>query len=322
MKSERKNASRFGREPVIGKTGKPIVPKMARGQIAIVEFLRRNRYATFKDIHAFVGGDKTTVRRNIRILKATHVAYIKVCDQHAKERNLSRPILYELDKNGIAYFTGDPKRAIERPPSVNFDHAALASHATAQLEIGINGCPYARLITWPEIKASKNIPKRTAELERPFGIPYFDPEASDDKTPDLVWGVANRHANGDAPVCGIELTLPDRKKFRFLDWEADTGSESENVVRSKFRAWLIIEESLDYQLHFGFPKGSFFVPFLCDRLYQTDRVKWLMDILSDMTGGKGSKLLMFMRFKRDGTPGYVFNEPWERVGHDPIILSQ
>ena len=47
----------------------------------------------------------------------------------------------------------------------------------------------------------------------------------------------------------------------------------------------------------------------------------MMDELNRITSGLGSKTLIFKVASPDSAPGYLFGEPWERVGYDPIILS-
>jgi hypothetical protein len=89
-----KRSSRFARAAVIGKTGRPIVPIMTDRQKELLRFLERNRYATFNDLHAFLRGDGKTLRRNIRIMKAEHIGYIRVCQQDEYERNLRRAIAW------------------------------------------------------------------------------------------------------------------------------------------------------------------------------------------------------------------------------------
>ena len=48
----------------------------------------------------------------------------------------------------------------------------------------------------------------------------------------------------------------------------------------------------------------------------------MMDELDRITDGRGSKTLIFKVANRESAPGYLFNEPWERVGYDPITLSK
>jgi hypothetical protein len=121
------------------------------------------------------------------------------------------------------------------------------------------------------------------------------------------------------------LDLADRKKFRFFPGiEADTGTEPITVsdfertsIFSKFKAYLAVEAAETYRTHFGFP--IFFVPFVTT---SASRMRSMMDELNRITDGRGSKMLIFKVANRDGAPGYLFREPWERVGHEPIALSK
>jgi hypothetical protein len=296
--------------------GKPVQAVMTERQMQLLAFLERNRYATFDDIHAFLSGDPTALRYTIRVLKAKPNCYIKVCDQHAAERNLRRKIAYELDKRGIDFLRESGKLIADRRYVRNFTHAALASHATASIEAGINAVPNARLISWAEILSSQNMPAETKRLDHPAGM----------RTAYDVEGVVfEKTVRADSPPFGIVLDLDDRKKFRFFPGiEADTGTEpiaisnfERTSIFSKFKAYLAIEASETYRAHFGFP--IFFVPFVTT---SAPRLRSMMGELDRITGGRGSKTLIFKIANQDSAPGYLFHEPWERVGHNPITLSK
>ena len=311
-----KRISRFGSDPVLNGSGKPVQAVMTERQTQLLAFLERNRYATFDDIHAYLSGDPTALRYTIRVLKAKPNAYIKVCDQHVEERNLRRKIAYELDKRGIEFLRENGRVITDRRYVRNFAHAALASHATASIEAGISAAPNARLITWSEILASQNLPAATKRMEHPTGmrIAY-----------EIEGIVCEKTVRADSPPFGIVLDLADRKKFRFFPGvEADTGTEPITVsdfertsIFSKFKAYLAVEAAETYRTHFGFP--VFYVPFVTT---SASRMRSMMEELDRITDGRGSKMLIFKVANRESTPGYLFGEPWERVGHDPIVLSK
>jgi hypothetical protein len=296
--------------------GRPVQAVMTERQMQLLDFLERNRYATFDDIHAYLGGDPTALRYTIRVLKAKPNAYIKVCDQHAEERNLRRKLAYELDKRGIDFLRESGKLIPDRRYVRNFTHAALASHATASIEAGISAAPHARLISWPEILASQNMPAATKRMEHPAGmrIAY-----------EIGGIVREKTVRADSSPFGVMLDLADRKKFRFFPGiEADTGTEPITVsdfertsIFSKFKAYLAVEAAETYRTHFGFP--IFFVPFVTT---SASRMRSMMDELNRITDGRGSKMLIFKVASRDSAPGYLFGEVWERVGHDPMVLSK
>ena len=137
----------------------------------LLAFLERNRYATFDDLFAYLRGDPTALRYTIRVLKAKPNCYIKVCDQHAEERNLRRKVAYELDKRGVELLRENGMLIPDRRYVRNFTHAALASHATGSIEAGISAALNARLITWSEILSSQNMPAETKRMEHPAGMP-------------------------------------------------------------------------------------------------------------------------------------------------------
>jgi hypothetical protein len=311
-----KRISRFGSDPVLNREGKPILPVMTDRQMRLLSFLQRNRYATFDDIHAFLAGDPTALRRTIRVLKGKPTNYIKVCDQHAEERNLRRKVAYELDKNGVEYLRRNGAHIPDRSYARNFTHAALASHVTASIEAGIASAPNARLISWAEILSSKAMPETTKRLDYPTAMRvsyHVDGE------------VFEKSVRADSHPFGIELAIDDRKKFRFFPGiEADLGTEpiattnfERTSIFSKFMAYLAIEHAETYRSHFGFP--IFFVPFVTT---SEPRMRTMMDELDRITHGRGSKMLIFKRADRHGAPGYLFSEPWQRVGHNPITLAK
>lgn len=311
-----KRISRFGNEPVLNDDGNPVRAVMTERQKQLLAFLERNRYATCDDIYAYLKGDRTALRRTIRVLKAPPNSYIKVCDQHAKERNLRQKIAYELDRRGIEYLRETGKLIPDRRDVRNFTHAALASHATGSIDAGIAAAPYARFITWPEILSSQNMPAATKRMEYPAGMPIAY----------TIDGVMHQKTvRADSPPFGIVLTIDDRKKFRFFPGvEADTGTEpivvsdfARTSIFSKFMAYLAIEANETYRTHFGFP--IFFVPFVTT---SAPRMRSMMAELDRITGGRGSKMLIFKVANRAGAPGYLFNEPWERVGYEPITLAK
>lgn len=311
-----KRTSRFGNDPVINDEGKPTVATLTERQVRLLSFMERNRYATFDDIHAYLKGDATALRYSIRVLKAKPNCFIKVCDQHAEERNLRRKVAYELDKRGIEHLRKCGSLIPDRAYVRNFTHAALASHATASIETGIDAAANARLISWSEILSSQSMPERTRRSEHPAGLRT---------TYDVGGVVYEKTVRADSPPFGIVLSVGDDKKFRFFPGiEADTGSEPIAVsnfertsIFSKFKAYLAIEANETYRTHFGFP--IFFVPFVTT---SATRVRSMMDELARMTHGRGSKSLIFKVANRDGAAGYLFDEPWERVGYDPLTLSK
>ena len=312
-----KRNSRFGNDAILNADGKPVHAVLTQRQLRLLDFLERNRYATFNDIHSYLKGDPTALRYSIRVLKAKPNCYIKVCDQHVEERNLRRKVAYELDRRGIEHLRQSGKAVVDRSYVRNFTHAQLASHATASIETGIADAENARLISWAEILKSEAMPATTKQLQSPAGL-HTRYEAG---------GVTfEKTVRADSLPFGIELRVEEgRKKFRFFPGiEADMGTEPIAVTNfertsifAKFKAYLSIEAAAAYKTHFGFP--NFFVPFLTT---SASRMNAMMSELERITHGVGSKALVFKVANQEGMPGYLFAEPWARVGYDPIILSK
>ena len=233
------------------------------------------------------------------------------CQQHlgqAKVRKGREVMPLALNRTGTI--------VTERRYARNFTHAALASHATASIEAGIAAAPNARLISWAEILRTEFMPAATKRAEHPNGVPAIYRVEGE---------LIQKTVFADSRPFGIELLTDDRRKFRFFPGvEADMGTEpitttnfKRTSIFSKFMAYLNIEADETYRSHFGFP--IFFVPFVTN---DETRMRSMMAELDRMTQGRGSKTIIFKVARADGSPGYLFTEPWQRVGYGEIILSR
>jgi hypothetical protein len=307
---KQKRTDRLGQAPVIGARGKPKVPLMNERQKQLLLFIAHNRFVAFPEIWSHFGGDQYALRDNLRLFRASNVGFIKPCDQDVQDRNPLRPVHYEIADRGVTYLVKEELLSSEpgQKRITNFKHALLGVHATTSLHTGIKDCPHAALLPWDVLEA--NVPPETLALDYPFGIPCtFDNRTS--------------HAHADTPPFAIRLELPDETKTRYFPgFEADTGSKNRPQMEEQFSKYLDIERNHQYVEHFGFKKFRFYVPFVVKNLYQVNRIKWLQEIILDLTDKKGSKTILLQEYDEKGEPGYLFKRPWQRAGHPPFELSK
>jgi hypothetical protein len=95
-------------------------------------------------------------------------------------------------------------------------------------------------------------------------------------------------------------------------------------IAKKFAAYMAIAEQGLHRSHFGFP--NFFVPFVTT---SARRLASMTDLLGRLTGGRGSKILLFKTFPSFTSPerppapsGHMLADPWQRVGFPPLPLDR
>ena len=176
-----------------------------------------------------------------------------------------------------------------------------------------------RLIGWDDILNSKNLPKETRRSPKPYAIPI---SAIVDGRP------IDMRIAADGTPFGVERVTDGRRYYFFCPGvEADCGTEpvdTSDFVRSsiykKLALYLAIEGQGVHRTHFGFP--NFYVPFITTN---PTRLTSMMKVLERITGGVGSKIILFKTFSvftsyEIPTPpsGHMLTEDWQRVGHPPF----
>jgi hypothetical protein len=136
------------------------------------------------------------------------------------------------------------------------------------------------------------------------------------------------HIAADGHPFGIERPAAGRRVFFFCPGvEADCGTEpidTSDFQRSslfkKFLLYLAVDAQDIARSHFGFP--SFYVPFVTTN---AARVTSMMKVLERVTGGAGSKNILFKTFpaftsfeKPRPPSGHMLTEDWHRVGYPPF----
>ena len=174
-----------------------------------------------------------------------------------------------------------------------------------------------RLISWPEIL--QGLPDETRRSQKPYSIPV---------TATIDAGPISTHAAADGQPFGIMRTIGDRPVYFFCPGiEADCGTEpvdTSDFQRSslyrKFVLYLAIEAQGVHRAHFGFP--NLYVPFVTTN---AARLASMMRLLERITGGAGSKTILFKTFPAftsfEPPPppsGHMLTDDWQRVGHPPF----
>ena len=136
------------------------------------------------------------------------------------------------------------------------------------------------------------------------------------------------HAAADGHPFGAARLIDGKPAYYFCPGiEADCGTEpvdasdfARSSIYKKFVLYLAVEAQGIHRSHFGFP--NFYVPMITTN---ETRVRSMMDVLSRVTGGTGSKIFLFKTFpaftsfeKPCPPSGAMLTEDWQRVGYPPF----
>ena len=197
----------------------------------------------------------------------------------------------------------------------------MVSEITASIELGTRERGHVRLIPWQEILANEHTPRSTRKSPSPASIPVAFSMRGEPHAVNLT---------ADAQPFGLERKIGGEHSYLFFPGiEADCGTEpldasdaDRSSIAKKFAAYIAVAEQGIYRSHFGFP--NFFVPFIAST---NARMHSMMRLLEKMTDGRGSKMFLFKTFPAfttfDPPPkagGHMLCEPWQRVGHAPLLL--
>lgn len=305
--------SRWTREPTL-RDGKPRKVPITARDVEILKALHRHRYLQSDDIHALVGGSYVSIRKRLNLLSRKPNLLINRPHQQRENANANYTrLVYELDTAGATILR---EQGLSVPPKThhrNFPHELMVNRIMASIEIGAREAS-ARLIRWPDIIASENMPRRTREANRPTQIPY-DREA---------------HIEADGAPFGLQI---GGSYMFFPGVEADCSTEpittsdyERSSIYRKFEAYLTIIQDEIYRSHFGFP--VMYVPFFFPTIARNESA---MHLLERMTETKPSlrRYFLFKTFptltsfgKQAPATGHVFTEPFARVKYAPFTLAK
>jgi hypothetical protein len=316
--------SRWSRDPVVGSSGNAVVARPTDRDIEIFKLLVRFRYLPSDYIHAFVGGNEKALSHRLNLLSRKPNLYLARPHQQRQCADANyRHLIYELDERGRRTLRERALSFLPKSYHHNFTHEVMVAQITASIELGTRATPGVRLITWPEIIAHETTPLVTRNAAAPATIRVSYELRGERRCDDIA---------ADARPFGLERIIDAKRSYLFFPGiEADCATEpidASDTVRSsiakKFAAYLAIAEQGVFRTHFGFP--NFFVPVITTG---TARMESIMQLLGRLTGGRGSKMILFKTFPTLTSPdkppppnGHMLTAPWQRVGFPPLCLDR
>ena len=313
-------SSRWGHAPIRSKDGTPRVASVTERDIeGIFRPLSRYRYLPADYVHAFAGGSLDYLINRLGLLSREPNCFVsRPHQQRANAGANHRRLIYELADKGWALMQERGAVRDRTRAPFNFAHELMTSQLMASVELGARECA-VRLIPWPEILRSPNLPDATRAALKPYNIPV---------TATTDAGVISTHVVADGQPFGIARAAGDKTVYFFCPGiEADCGTEpvdTSDFQRSslyrKFVLYLAIEAQGIHRAHFGFP--NLYVPFVTTN---TARLVSMMKVLERLTGGAGSRTFLFRTFpaftsfeKPPAPSGQMLTADWQRVGHPPF----
>lgn len=299
-------------------TGKRILPTV--GDAKLFQLLNRYRYLRSSHLIALKGGSAGYLKHRLGDLyheaNTPHGGpYLNRPEQRLQYANffyLSE--IYENTPRAEAFLKQyglfDPLAVAvlhqgRTGPHHQFSHDLMCSDILSSVELGARQAGID-LITWPTVLA--RAPEKTQNAISPFTF-HVDGGAI---TPDGFFGL--RHADG-ARFFALEAdraTMPLRR----------LTSEGRSI-KEKFTRYLKISRDKLYKSHLGI--GSLLVLIVT---LNAEHMKNMLDLVKELTDGKGSPLFMFKTmsalgdFMKSPPPmPEIFEEPWLRAGFPPFSLK-
>jgi hypothetical protein len=320
LAASRKRNSRWDHAPILDRSGTPKLAAITERDIeGIFNPLIRYRYLPVDYLHAFAGGSLDYLVNRLNLLAREPNRYVaRPQQQRANAAANHRRLTYELADKGWRLMQERGVACERSRAPANFAHELMTSELMASFELGARATG-VRLITWPDILQSRHLPEATRHSPKPYNIPVT---ASFDGAPQAT------HVAADGQPFGVARSVDGAPVYFFCPGiEADCGTEpidTSDFQRSslfkKFVLYLTIDGQGVYRPHFGFP--SFYVPFVTTN---AARLASMMKLLERITGGVGSKMVLFKTFpaftsfeKPRPPSGHMLTEDWQRVGHPPF----
>ncbi|MGH7714440.1 MAG: replication-relaxation family protein, partial [Vulcanimicrobiaceae bacterium] len=234
--------SRWSRDPATGRSGGALAVYPTERDIAIFELLVRFRYLPSDTIHAFVGGsEKALVHRLNLLCRKPNLYLARPAQQRQSADANHRRLIYQLDERGSKVLA---ERGLPFPSKSyhhNFAHELMVAQIAASIELGTRGNANVRLITWPEILGSANIPLAARESATPATIHVSYSLRGEARSDDI---------NADARPFGLERMIDGKRSYLFFPGiEADCGTEpidsgdaGRSSIAKKFCAYLAVAE--------------------------------------------------------------------------------
>jgi hypothetical protein len=315
-----KRNSRWGDAPVRDKSGRSKIAVVTERDIErIFKRLTRYRYLPADYLHALSGGSLDYLVNRLALLARKPNCYVARPEQQRANASANcRPQIYELADKGLRVMHERGLTFQRSRTPTNFAHELMTCQLMASFELGSRETGN-RLITWSDILQSQNLPDATRRSLKPYQLPV---------TVTIDGAPISTHVIADGAPFGIGRSVNGQTAYFFCPGvEADCGTEpidASDFQRSslfkKFVLYLEVEAQSIHRSHFGFP--NLYVPIVTTN---AARLSSMMRLLERITGGAGSRNILFKTFPAFTSPakppapsGRMLTEDWQRVGHPPF----
>ena len=318
--NSRRRNSRWGDAPILDKRGQSKVAVITERDIGRIFLpLARYRYLPADYLQALAGGSLDYLVNRLALLARKPNGYVARPEQQRANASANcRRQIYELSEKGIRLMheRGLICQRVRVP--TNFAHELMTCQLMASFELGARETGN-RLITWTEILQSQSLPDQTRRSPKPYQIPV---------TVTIEGAPISAHVIADGAPFGVARSVNGQTAYFFCPGiEADCGTEpidASDFQRSslfkKFALYLAIEAQGVHRLHFGFP--NLYIPIITTN---AARLTSMMRLLERITGGAGSRSILFKTFPSFTSPerppapsGHTLTNDWQRVGHPPF----
>lgn len=308
----RKHYDRFSTAPVLNVRGEPINALLVDRQPHILKALADHNQLSADDILVIVGGNKRSLYDTLRVLKAEPNEFIRIVPEQVRARNLRGQLCYQLAPKGVRWLKEQGHNVAPPKRSYSLSHDAFASHAMASIAAGIAQQANARFVRSEEIQQHPRFPPAMKSSAGTWTIPH----------PRKRW------IQADSPLWAIELTVGERKLYRFLLLEADNGTSDKgetiwpdhpetydgSSLYEKLEAYVPFIDAGGFQDKWGIPNLHVLFVFR-----DAGRLKRTMEKFASLGG---SRSILFQLADPTAPPGYLFNRACERVEFEPLFLNQ
>lgn len=308
--TEKKRRSRLNPKPKKSKVrGKTHRIRITDNDLDIFRILQRYRYLPINFIYALLPKKRNYGKLQERLTDLTGHGYLERPDKQFESVNaFYKKITYALGKKGKQLMADIGEGIdIQIGAGNSYHHEALTCLVIASLEIGSKDY---RFIHWPELLQMQKMPESTKNHPTPFHLPLI--------------GMKQKNQVPDgAPFC-----IAGDKLLCFPGIETDMSTEVLNgtrrvTIKKKLEGYINIAYHKTYQSHFGMP--NMVVPFVTT---SETRMKNMMNLLDQITDGKGCSYIMFKHaphlrsIGHSPEPANLLSEQWLRVGHEPFDMTQ
>ncbi len=311
--------SRWDREPKLGSNGKPVVARLCDDDIAIFKLLGRYRYLPSDYLAALSGRSLPLLHARLEILCRKPNCYIDRPHQQRDNANANtRRVVYELDNKGADELNNRGIAFFRKKYFKKFAHELMACTVASSFEIGATANPSIRIISWPELTASPQMPAAAKQLSNPQVLLI----SGDEKQ--------NEIASDWRPFV-IERNFATKSYFFVFGFEVDCGTEpidttdsERSAIRNKFGAYLTALER-DVPRH-RYGATTFMIPFITTT---EARMRSMIGLLERMNPGQLARRFLFKHIpsftafeKPAPATGHMLTEPWHRAGFAPFSFVE